>query len=80
LPRRRPARRRIAGEDPACFQVERYGEKCAEVEAVPADVLRDMVEGAIKSHIPANEWARLQAVEQQERQAWQSVMGKVGAA
>jgi hypothetical protein len=47
---------------------------------VPADVLRDMVEGAIKSHIPANEWARLQAVEQQERQAWQSVMGKVGAA
>jgi hypothetical protein len=56
---------------------ERYGERCAEVEAVPADALRDMVERAIRCHIPCGEWERLQAVENQERQSWKKMIGKL---
>jgi len=32
------------------------------------------VEEAIKSHIPAAEWARLQEIEAQEKQSWNEVM------
>ncbi|MFI5380644.1 MAG: hypothetical protein ACHRHE_15205 [Tepidisphaerales bacterium] len=50
--------------------VEQYGERCAEVEAVPADALRDMVEAAIKSHIPADgSWERLREQERLERES-----------
>jgi len=52
-----------------------FGDRCAEVEAVPADALRDMVEAAIKSHIPAGAWARLQAIEAEEKRQWHEVMG-----
>jgi hypothetical protein len=37
-----------------------------------------MVEEAIKSHIPAGEWERLQAIEQQERDSFREVLGKLG--
>ena len=53
---------------------DKFGDRCAEVEAVPADALRGMVEEAIKSHIPAAEWARLQEIEAQEKQSWNEVM------
>ena len=48
------------------------------MEAIPANVLRQMVEDAILGHIPADEWARLQAVEKAEKKSWQSVMAKIG--
>jgi hypothetical protein len=54
--------------------VEQYGERCAEVEAVPATDLREMVRDAILAHIPADDWARLQQIEQQERQTWAGFM------
>ncbi len=57
-----------------------FGERCAEVEAVPADALRSMVEDAIRSHIPADEWQRLQTIEETERATWHEVMAKIGSA
>jgi hypothetical protein len=54
-----------------------YGERCAEVEAIPADALRNMVESAIQAYIPAGEWERLQEIEKQERKSWQTVLGKM---
>ena len=59
--------------------LKQYGRRCAEVEAVPADVLRDMVGQAIESHIPSEEWNRLTVLEKKEKQSWQEVMGKIGA-
>jgi hypothetical protein len=63
----------------ARFSAE-YGEKCAEVEAVPADVLRTMVEDAITSHIPSGEWERLQDIERREKDSFRAVLAKMGAA
>lgn len=58
--------------------VRDFGERCAEVEAVPADALRDMVREAIESHIPAEQWARLTIIEAAERREWADVMAKIG--
>lgn len=58
---------------------EEYGDRCAEVEAVPADDLRMMVMNAIEKHIPTDQWERLQKIEDEERQTWASVMSKVSA-
>jgi hypothetical protein len=48
--------------------VARWGEACAEVEAIPATDLRAMVRAAIVSHVPAAAWARLQEIERRERE------------
>lgn len=56
---------------------DEYGDRCAEVEAVPADVLRDMVKTAITRHIPSDQWDRLQGIEQQEKATWAEVMSKL---
>ena len=58
--------------------VERYGSACAEVEAIPADALRDRVRSAIESHFPWREWASLQAIEAEERKSWRDAMAKIG--
>lgn len=56
---------------------ELYGDRCAEVEAVPADALRDMVRDAIELHIPAGAWQRLKEIEDAERNQWNAVMGQL---
>lgn len=53
---------------------EQWGERCAEVEAIPATELRAMLTEAIESHIPAGEWERLQEIEQLERESWQAAV------
>lgn len=59
---------------------ERYGDRCAEVEAVPAPALRAMVREAIERHIPQAEWKRLKAIEAAERESWNDAMGRMGTA
>ena len=58
--------------------VAAHGERCAEVEAIPATVLRRLVREAIESHIPQDEWARLKALENIERHQWHELMDKLG--
>ena len=57
--------------------VEEYGERRAEVEAIPAASLRDIVRTAIVNHIPTGTWNRLKTIEGQERESWQNVMQTV---
>ncbi len=47
---------------------------CAEVEAIPANHLRFIVESAIFTHIPAGAWERLKEVERLGRQQWVEYM------
>lgn len=60
---------------------DEFGDDCAEVEAIPADALRNMVKGAILQHIPADQWRRLQAIETEEKTQWAKFIdGLKGAA
>lgn len=59
------------------------GDRCAELDAIPATELRRRVRDAIQSHIPSGEWERLQNVEAVEKEAWAKIMStatKDGAA
>lgn len=53
---------------------QEWGDLCAEVEAIPATALREMVRDAIESHIPSGSWERLKEVEDLERQQWAAFM------
>ena len=57
--------------------IENFGDRCAEVEAVPANDLRQILRDAIESHIPAGEWERLQQVEQAEQEHWEATLGRL---
>jgi hypothetical protein len=57
---------------------ERWGEKYAEVEAIPANDLRQMLREAIEGHIPARQWEQLQEVERREKEQWKKAMEKIG--
>ena len=45
----------------------RYGDQCAEIDAIPSSELRKRVETAIKKHIPKKEWEELADIENYER-------------
>ncbi len=57
--------------------IERYGHRCAEVDALDPNTIRQRVHDAISAHIPAGEWERLQEVEDIERQSWESTVGSL---
>lgn len=59
------ADRRAAG------YLQKYGDMAAEVDALPPTELRRRVEEAILGHVDADQWARLQRVEQAERDTMQ---------
>ena len=52
----------------------RYGDACAELDAVRADVLRDMLRERILRHIPAGRWEALRRTEALEREAFTAVL------
>ena len=54
--------------------VGEWGERCAEVEAIPAPALREMVRDAIEDHIPQGEWQRLKTIEAAEKESWDEAM------
>jgi hypothetical protein len=57
--------------------VAQWGERCAEVEAIPATELRAMLRQAIESHIPAGAWDRLRQVERLEQHQWSAFMERL---
>jgi len=54
--------------------VAAHGKKCAEVEAIPANMLRQLVREAIESQIPQESWSRLKNIEATERNTWHELM------
>lgn len=61
---------------------EKHGDRCAELDAIPATELRRRVSETIESHITSrDEWERLQRVEASERETLdQFIAGLEGAA
>jgi hypothetical protein len=57
--------------------VEQHGQHCVEVDALPPTELRTRVTQAIERHIPADEWARLQVVEEAERAQWRNMCSRM---
>jgi hypothetical protein len=57
--------------------VEKHGSGCAEVDAIPAPVLRQRLRESIEGHIPAGNWERLQEIERQERESFNKAMDKI---
>jgi hypothetical protein len=49
--------------------VARFGNRCVEVDAIPAREIRDRVRQAIESHIDQQAWERLKVVEAAERES-----------
>ena len=58
--------------------IETHGRRCAEVEAIPADALRNRLRQAIEAFIPADQWQRLQREESQELESWNHFMDRIG--
>ena len=57
--------------------VQQHGHDCAELDAIPATELRRRVEDAITSHIPSEQWERLQEIERKEKSMFAEVLGKI---
>lgn len=47
--------------------IEKFGDKCVEIDALPPNEIRQRLKEAIESHINQARWQRLQTVEQLER-------------
>lgn len=54
--------------------IREHGDRCAELDALPATELRRRVREAIESQIPPGEWERLKEVEAVEKSSWESFM------
>lgn len=72
-----PLKAKVADKRYERFAAE-FGDRCAEVEAIPADALRNDVERAINQHIPRSAWDNQAAVEDQERRTWAAAMDQIG--
>ena len=54
--------------------IEKHGDECAEVDALPPSELRSRVRQAIESHIDQERWKRLQETERLEKETLDKVM------
>ena len=63
----------------AKFQ-EEHGDYCAEIDALPPNIIRDRVRGFIEGQIPPEEWQRLKDVEAIETESFQSLLAGLGGA
>ncbi len=57
--------------------VAEHGTACAELDAIPASEIRRRVKEAIESHIPADQWERLQEIENTERSLFNETLGRL---
>ena len=49
---------------------EKHGDECAELDAIPANELRNRLRAAIEQHIPQDDWQRLIRIENAERESF----------
>jgi hypothetical protein len=57
--------------------IERFGNRCVEVDALSANVIRERLDDVILAHIDAGAWERLQEHEEAERQTMQNIFWPV---
>ncbi|MEM9366386.1 MAG: hypothetical protein AAGD07_10340 [Planctomycetota bacterium] len=53
-----------------------HGQRCAEVDALDPNVIRQRVREAITRYVPDKKWQRLQEVEFLERESWEATLGQ----
>jgi len=58
--------------------LERHGERCAEIDALPPSELRDRVEAAIREHIDEERWSKLEETEALEKASVRSIIVDMG--
>lgn len=58
--------------------LSRYGDRCVEVDAIPAPEIRDRVEAAIESHIDQREWQLLKDQEAREKDSVFHLVKRLG--
>ncbi|MBN1491208.1 MAG: hypothetical protein JXA69_14945 [Phycisphaerae bacterium] len=63
-----------AGDSRADQFRKEYGDRCAELDALPPDELRRRVEDAIAGHIDEARWEKLRAIEREEAETWAEAM------
>ncbi len=56
--------------------ISEHGERCAELDALPATELRKRIREAIESYIPQGEWERLKEIEAQEKAIFRQTLGR----
>jgi hypothetical protein len=54
--------------------VRTHGSKCAEIDALPTNALRGMLDDFINQYIPQDEWERLKEIEAIERESFKSTL------
>lgn len=53
--------------------IQEYGNRCVELDALPPDMLAEMIGGCIESVIEWEEWGRMQSIENAERETLASI-------
>jgi hypothetical protein len=56
---------------------KQHGNDCAEIDAIPANMLRDSVRDFIESHVDQCEWGRLQEIEAIEKETFCKVLQNI---
>lgn len=64
------------GDSRAKKFVEMWGDRCAEVEAIPAEALRQRLRRAIEAEIPKGRWDKLQKIEAEEQASFKKFLGR----
>lgn len=65
----------VKRKDRRCAKfIQEHGEQCAELDAIPPTEIRRRIREAIESHIPQDEWQRLQEVEAAEKESFAKFM------
>lgn len=57
--------------------VERFGDRCAEVDALDPNEIRRRVRDAVTECIPTEQWERLLELERAERETWERTIGSL---
>jgi hypothetical protein len=63
-----PVKRNSKGKGKWRYYLAEFGDRCVEVDAIPAPEIRDRVRQAIESHIDQREWEFLKEQEEREKQ------------
>ncbi|TWU66907.1 hypothetical protein V7x_24790 [Crateriforma conspicua] len=56
--------------------IAEHGTRCAEVDALDPNVIRQRVRDAIMQHVPTDQWEQLKQIEQLEKESWESTLGQ----
>jgi hypothetical protein len=63
-----------AGDCQGRKYIAEYGDRCVEVDALSANIVRERLEGEVLEHIDREAWNRLQEIEAVERESIKRIL------